>query len=68
MPDATASNPVSDRFRELEPVPSPMSTAEWAAVEPAVRNGAFFSAGVEDAHLLEALRQNMDRAIAEGWT
>lgn len=68
MPDATASNPVSDRFRELEPVPSPMSTEEWAAVEPAVRNGAFFSAGVEDAHLLEALRQNMDRAIAEGWT
>lgn len=68
MPDTTASNPVSDRFRELEPVPSPMSTAEWAAVEPAVRNGAFFSAGVEDAHLLEALRQNMDRAIAEGWT
>lgn len=68
MPDTTASNPVSDRFRELEPVPSPMSTEEWAAVEPAVRNGAFFSAGVEDAHLLEALRQNMDRAIAEGWT
>ncbi|MDO5450105.1 MAG: hypothetical protein Q4F30_04345 [Akkermansia sp.] len=66
MPDADIVNEVLDRFRELEPVPSPMRTEEWAMVEPAARNGAFFSAGVEEAHLLDALHGFMDQAISEG--
>ena len=46
--------------------PSAMTSAEWAEVEPAVRNNAFFSACVEDERVLAALKKLVDEALAEG--
>ncbi len=46
--------------------PSAMTSAEWAEVEPAVRNNAFFSACVEDERVLAALKGLVDDALAEG--
>lgn len=43
-----------------------MTSAEWAEVEPAVRNNAFFSACVEDERVLAALKGLVDEALAEG--
>lgn len=56
-----------DKYRrELELYPSAMTSAEWAEVEPAVRNNAFFSACVEDERVLAALKALVDEALAEG--
>ncbi len=56
-----------DKYRrELDLYPSAMTSAEWAEVEPAVRNNAFFSACVEDERVLAALKGLVDEALAEG--
>lgn len=56
-----------DKYRrELELYPSAMTSAEWAEVEPAVRNNAFFSACVEDERVLAVLKGLVDEALAEG--
>lgn len=56
-------------LRELQvTVPSPMSSAEWAEVDPRVRLYSFFSARVEDEHLLDGLRKLCEQAMREGWT
>ena len=56
-----------DKYRrELDLYPSAMTSAEWAEVEPAVRNNAFFSACVEDERVLAALKKLVDEALAEG--
>ena len=49
-------------------MPSAMSAEEWSRVLPRLRRGAFFSARVEEAKLLDGLRQFVDAAIAEGWS
>lgn len=54
--------------RKLSLYPSSMSTVEWAEVAPAVRNSAFFSATVEDEHLLAALKKLVDMGEEEGWS
>lgn len=51
-----------------ETVPSPMSSAEWAEVDPRVRLFSFFSARVEDERLLDGLRALCEQAQREGWT
>ena len=48
--------------------PSSRTTAEWAEVEPAVRNSAFFSATVEDERLLGAIQALVEKGIEEGWS
>lgn len=48
-------------------VPSPMSSEEWANVDPRIRLYSFFSARVEDEHLLDLLRRMVEQAKAEGW-
>lgn len=52
--------------RQLSLYPSSMTTAEWADIEPAVRNSAFFSATVEDERLLSALQKLVEQGIEEG--
>ena len=52
--------------RKLSLYPSAMTTAEWADIEPAVRNSAFFSATVEDELLLGALKDMVEQGINEG--
>lgn len=54
--------------RQLSVYPSAMTTAEWADIEPAVRNSAFFSATVEDERLLSALQKLVEQGIEEGWS
>lgn len=61
------TNPYLQIFKQKKAVPSRMSSREWAAVAPEVRQGAFFSAGVEDAFLLDGIRQMVENGIAEGW-
>lgn len=61
------TNPYLQIFQRKKSVPSRMSSREWAAVAPEVRQGAFFSAGVEDAFLLDGLRGMVEKGIAEGW-
>jgi hypothetical protein len=43
-----------------------MTSAEWADIEPAVRNAAFFSATVEDERLLEALFKLVEKGGEKG--
>ena len=63
----TGYNGGVDKYRrELELYPSAMTSAEWAEMEPAVRNNAFFSACVEDERVLAALKKLVDEALAEG--
>lgn len=54
--------------RQLSLYPSSMTTAEWADIEPAVRNSAFFSATVEDERLLGALQKLVEQGLEEGWS
>lgn len=54
--------------RQLSLYPSSMTTAEWADIEPAVRNSAFFSATVEDERLLAALQKLVETGLSEGWS
>jgi hypothetical protein len=54
--------------RKLTLYPSAMTSAEWADIEPAVRNSAFFSATVEDERLLGGLQKMVEKGLAEGWT
>lgn len=65
MPEIDKDTPLS---AVQETVPSPMSSAEWAAVDPRVRLYSFFSARVEDEHLLDGLRKLCEQAMREGWT
>lgn len=51
-----------------ETAPSTMSSAEWADVDPRIRLFSFFSARVEDEHLLDGLRKLCEQAMREGWT
>lgn len=54
--------------RKLTLYPSSRTSAEWAEVEPAVRNSAFFSATVEDERLLSSLQKLVDAGVEEGWS
>lgn len=45
-----------------------MSSAEWAEVDAKTRLFSFFSARVEDEHLLDGLRRLVEQAKDEGWT
>lgn len=47
------------------PQGAPWSSAEWALEHPAVRIKAFFSAHVEDARFVRALRMGEGKATSE---
>lgn len=52
-----------ERLAERAPVASAMRTREWAGVPLALRERAFFSAGVDDARLLGGMRERIGRAL-----
>lgn len=60
-------SPFSKHFSSLKLTPSPFNTREWARVDAKIRTGAFFSATIEDEHLLEGLRSLCQAGINEGW-
>ena len=54
--------------RQLQLFPSARSSAEWAAVEPSVRNVSFFSACVEDERVLAELQGLVAVGLQAGWS
>ena len=60
-------SPFAKHFASLKLTPSPFNTREWARVDAKIRTGAFFSATIEDEHLLEGLRTLCQAGINEGW-
>lgn len=59
---------ISDHVSSLHLWPSSRSSADWAEVEPAVRNVAFFSACVEDERVLAELKKLVEKGLEEGWS
>lgn len=60
--------PAGRNISDLTLYPSSDTSAEWAMVEPVVRNNAFFSACVEDERLLGALQKLAAQADTESWS
>lgn len=48
--------------------PSSRNSADWAEVEPSIRNVSFFSACVEDERVLAELQRLVERGLEEGWS
>lgn len=53
-----------DKHRARRAVAGALRTADWAKVPAAIRDRAFFSAGVENTRLLDLLRRRIDEALA----
>jgi hypothetical protein len=53
------------RFSDKSTVGSKLRTAEWAQVPLALRDRAFFSAGVEHARVLSALRDKVGQGLTQ---
>lgn len=60
--------PLQDFTTQLQLFPSSRDSADWADVEPAVRSTSFFSATVEDAHVLGRLKKLVAKGLEEGWS
>jgi len=60
--------PLHEHTAQLKLYPSARSSADWAEVEPAIRNLSFFSASVEDAHVLSKLQALVAKGLEEGWS
>ncbi len=54
-----------DRLGSKSPVTSQLRSAEWAQVPIALRERAYFSAGVDDARVLSALREKTLQGLAQ---
>lgn len=58
--------PALQKLKSLTVYPSARTTAEWAEVDAAIRNTAFFSATIEDEHVLTYLKKMVEYALEEG--
>ena len=58
--------PALKKLKSLTVYPSARTTAEWAEVDAAIRNTAFFSATIEDEHVLTNLKKMVEFALEEG--
>lgn len=65
--NSSVPSPFAKHFRNLKTTAAPFNTREWARVDAKIRTGAFFSATVEDEHLLEGIRSLCQKGIEEGW-
>lgn len=52
-----------DFLRAKDNAPTGWNTAQWSSVSPEVRMMSFFSAGVEDERILDALRQALHSGV-----
>lgn len=53
----------SEILKRKIPTPSGMSSAEWAEIDPQIRDQAFFSARVEQQRILDSLQEKLTRLI-----
>lgn len=53
-----------EKFRKKRNLASALRTADWAKIPAAIRDRAFFSAGVDHARTLDVLRRRIDEALA----
>ena len=51
------------RFSEKTPIGSTLRSAGWEDMPLALRNGAFWSAGIEDVRTLNAMQTRLDQAL-----
>lgn len=58
--------PAQRKLESLTLYPSARTSAEWADVEAAIRNTAFFSATIESEHVLANMKRLVEAALAEG--
>lgn len=67
MPALTTSpwTAAIDRLASKSPVGSRLRSAEWAQMPVALREGAFFSAGVEEVRTLSAMRDKLTQAAQQ---
>lgn len=68
MPPAVTTSPwqaAVDRFSSKTVIGSRLRTAEWAQVPIALRDRALFSAGVENAKVLSAIREKVQQGLAQ---